>query len=173
MARPAQIPRHVILPVRKCTFCLWHPRRWHTHVLTLVRFLIAGPLMGMSATCIEFGRSLLDQLGEDAPPIGLIASAVGGTRIESWSPVSTAAPAARDSLCGILSDCVLIAERYNGAVPEHDRRRSHRWEAERGPVLRNGVPVCKHDHIRMGVVPGASERQGGMLFFSSSKQFLS
>jgi len=24
----------------------------------------------MSATCIEFGRSLIDQLGDDAPPIG-------------------------------------------------------------------------------------------------------
>jgi hypothetical protein len=48
-----------------------------------------GPLMGMSATCIEFGRSLLDQLGPSAPPIGLISSAVGGTKIESWSPNAT------------------------------------------------------------------------------------
>ena len=50
-----------------------------------------GPLMGMSATCLEFGRSLLDQLGADAPPIGLIASAVGGTKIEAWSPNATTA----------------------------------------------------------------------------------
>lgn len=48
-----------------------------------------GPLMGMSATCLEFGRSLIDQLGASAPPIGLIASAVGGTKIESWSPNAT------------------------------------------------------------------------------------
>ena len=50
-----------------------------------------GPLMSMSATCIEFGRSLLDQRGseEAAVPIGLIASAVGGTTIESWSPNAT------------------------------------------------------------------------------------
>jgi hypothetical protein len=48
-----------------------------------------GPLMTMSATCLEFGRALLDQLGDGAPPIGLIASAVGGTRIESWSPNAT------------------------------------------------------------------------------------
>ena len=45
--------------------------------------------MSMSATCLEFGRSLLDQLGDDAPPIGLIASAVGGTTIERWSPNAT------------------------------------------------------------------------------------
>jgi sialate O-acetylesterase len=48
-----------------------------------------GPLMGMSATCVEFGRSLLDQLGPSAPPIGLVSSAVGGTTIESWSPNAT------------------------------------------------------------------------------------
>ncbi len=43
-----------------------------------------NPLMGFSATCIEFGRELIDTLGGSgkAPPIGLIQSAVGGTIIE-------------------------------------------------------------------------------------------
>jgi sialate O-acetylesterase len=50
-----------------------------------------GPFLGFSATCMEFGRSMLDQLGHDAPPIGLIQSAVGGTTIEKWSPNATTA----------------------------------------------------------------------------------
>ena len=37
------------------------------------------PFFTFSATCIEFGRNLLDMLGEDAPPIGLIQSAVSST----------------------------------------------------------------------------------------------
>ena len=41
VARPALTPRHVIILVRKCT-CLWHRRRWHKQVVTLVRFLITG-----------------------------------------------------------------------------------------------------------------------------------
>jgi hypothetical protein len=37
------------------------------------------------ATCLYFAQSLIDLLGANAPPIGLIATAVGGTSIESWS----------------------------------------------------------------------------------------
>jgi hypothetical protein len=62
----------------------------HTHVSQ-------GPFMDFSATCMEFGRQLIEQLGnETAPPIGLIQSAVGGTTIEAWSPNSTTA------LCTVL-----------------------------------------------------------------------
>lgn len=51
-----------------------------------------GPLLSFSATCLEFGRQLIEQLGnETAPPIGLIQSAVGGTQIEAWSPNATTA----------------------------------------------------------------------------------
>ena len=42
LVRPKPISRHVIILVRKCT-CLWNRRRWHKHVVTLVRFLITGP----------------------------------------------------------------------------------------------------------------------------------
>eukprot|EP00040_Diaphanoeca_grandis_P030561 m.180807 g.180807 ORF g.180807 m.180807 type:complete len:694 (-) comp32036_c8_seq1:248-2329(-) len=49
----------------------------------------ANPLTRFSATCLEFGRSLIDELGNDAPPIGLIQSAIGGTTIEAWSPNTT------------------------------------------------------------------------------------
>ena len=34
------------------------------------------PFFKFSAACTEFGRSVLEMLGEDAPPIGLIQSAV-------------------------------------------------------------------------------------------------
>jgi hypothetical protein len=50
-----------------------------------------GPFFGFSAACTEFARNLIDQLGDDAPPIGLIQSAVGGTTIEAWSPNATTA----------------------------------------------------------------------------------
>jgi len=37
------------------------------------------------ATCFYFAKSLTDSWGWNAPPIGLIANAVGGTTIASWS----------------------------------------------------------------------------------------
>jgi hypothetical protein len=40
-----------------------------------------------SATCLQFGLALLDKLGPDAPPLGLVQSAVGGTLIEEWLDV--------------------------------------------------------------------------------------
>ena len=52
------------------------------------------PFFTFSATCIEFGRNLLEMLGDDAPPIGvigLIQSAIGGTQIEAWTPNATTA----------------------------------------------------------------------------------
>lgn len=41
-------------------------------------------LQHFSATCLYFGVELLDALGPDAPPIGLIETAVGGSTIEAW-----------------------------------------------------------------------------------------
>ncbi len=37
-----------------------------------------------SATCYYFGESLTEELGADAPPIGLIHTAFGGSMIEQW-----------------------------------------------------------------------------------------
>eukprot|EP01043_Picozoa_sp_COSAG02_P036878 COSAG02_NODE_2732_length_8141_cov_41.736011_7_plen_841_part_00 len=37
-----------------------------------------------SATCLYFGVELLDALGPNAPPLGLIQTAVGGSTIEAW-----------------------------------------------------------------------------------------
>ena len=48
-----------------------------------------GPFFSFSAACMEFGRALLDELGDDAPPIGMIQSALGGSTIEAWSPNET------------------------------------------------------------------------------------
>ena len=41
-----------------------------------------------SGVCLQFGLSLLDRLGADAPPIGLIQSPVGGSLIEEWASVA-------------------------------------------------------------------------------------
>jgi len=41
-------------------------------------------LLSYSSTCWYFGQSLTDELGADAPPIGLIHTAFGGSRIEQW-----------------------------------------------------------------------------------------
>eukprot|EP01048_Picozoa_sp_COSAG05_P004996 COSAG05_NODE_286_length_12159_cov_63.200249_5_plen_295_part_00 len=41
-------------------------------------------LFTFSSTCYYFGESLIDRLGADAPPIGLIHTAWGGSRIEAW-----------------------------------------------------------------------------------------
>ena len=41
-------------------------------------------LQHFSATCLYFGIELLDALGPEAPPIGLIETAVGGSTIEAW-----------------------------------------------------------------------------------------
>lgn len=42
-------------------------------------------LKSFPATCMYFATALIDLLGASAPPVGLIATAVGGTTIESWS----------------------------------------------------------------------------------------
>ena len=41
-------------------------------------------LFTFSSTCYYFGESLIDKLGKDTPPIGLIHTAFGGSRIEEW-----------------------------------------------------------------------------------------
>jgi hypothetical protein len=45
-------------------------------------------IINFSGTCLYFGLSLLDRLGPDAPPIGLIQSCVGGSWIEEWASIS-------------------------------------------------------------------------------------
>lgn len=47
-----------------------------------------GPFFKFSATCTEFGRNLLEMLGEAAPPIGLIQSAVSEINCHSRSTES-------------------------------------------------------------------------------------
>eukprot|EP01060_Flectonema_neradi_P035146 TRINITY_DN637_c0_g1_i15.p1 TRINITY_DN637_c0_g1~~TRINITY_DN637_c0_g1_i15.p1 ORF type:complete len:687 (+),score=156.87 TRINITY_DN637_c0_g1_i15:46-2106(+) len=51
-----------------------------------------NPFHTFSATCLNFGFALTDLLekeGKPVPPIGLIQSAIGGTRIEQWIDNST------------------------------------------------------------------------------------
>eukprot|EP00041_Stephanoeca_diplocostata_P037874 m.1453942 g.1453942 ORF g.1453942 m.1453942 type:complete len:214 (-) comp25118_c1_seq6:4685-5326(-) len=43
-----------------------------------------NPFHSFSATCTYYAVGLTDIYGDDAPPIGLIQSAVGGTQIEAW-----------------------------------------------------------------------------------------
>jgi hypothetical protein len=58
-------------------------RSWQVIVISYTKKLKrkAGFLQ---ATCLYFGVELLAALGPDAPPIGLIQSAVGGSTIEAW-----------------------------------------------------------------------------------------
>jgi sialate O-acetylesterase len=51
---------------------------------TLKAAVAAGTFESFSATCYYFGESLVDQLGDAAPPIGLIHTAWGGSTIEQW-----------------------------------------------------------------------------------------
>ena len=37
-----------------------------------------------SATCYYYGESLSEELGADAPPLGLVHTAFGGSMIEQW-----------------------------------------------------------------------------------------
>jgi len=60
----------------------------------------AGPFFSFSAACAEFGRNLLEMLGESAPPIGLIQSAIGGSTIEAWSPNATTASCQNKTVAG-------------------------------------------------------------------------
>jgi len=52
-----------------------------------------------SSVCFFFARNLVDELGANAPPIGLVSSNWGGTKIESWmtqkaiTPCNGSAPA--------------------------------------------------------------------------------
>jgi sialate O-acetylesterase len=48
-----------------------------------------NPFHVFSATCMYFGVGVTDELGSEAPAIGLIQSAVGGTQIEAWLDNST------------------------------------------------------------------------------------
>eukprot|EP01060_Flectonema_neradi_P039110 TRINITY_DN848_c0_g1_i2.p1 TRINITY_DN848_c0_g1~~TRINITY_DN848_c0_g1_i2.p1 ORF type:complete len:656 (+),score=152.97 TRINITY_DN848_c0_g1_i2:44-2011(+) len=48
-----------------------------------------SPFNGFSATCMHFATSLIDKTGDHTTPIGLILSAVGGTKIEAWISNST------------------------------------------------------------------------------------
>jgi len=49
-------------------------------------------IIGFSMVCFFFGKGLTDGLGADAPPIGLISSNVGGTRIGFWASQEALAP---------------------------------------------------------------------------------
>eukprot|EP00038_Savillea_parva_P007103 m.167831 g.167831 ORF g.167831 m.167831 type:complete len:674 (-) comp12884_c0_seq1:903-2924(-) len=48
-------------------------------------------LFQFSSTCWYYAEGLTNQLGDDAPPIGLIHTAWGGSMIEQWLPNSTLA----------------------------------------------------------------------------------
>jgi hypothetical protein len=52
-----------------------------------------------SATCYYFGESLTEELGADAPPIGLIHTAYGGSMIEQVQPQHLAASCALRTAC--------------------------------------------------------------------------
>mgnify|MGYP002637102817 CR=1 FL=1 len=44
----------------------------------------SGALADFSATCLYFGEALTELLGDGVVPIGLVATAIGGSMIEEW-----------------------------------------------------------------------------------------
>eukprot|EP00494_Astrolonche_serrata_P032586 UN32855 len=65
--------------------------------------------MQFSAVCWYFAQELTEMMGEDAPPFGLVNTAVGGTQVEQWAQNNTldhcAGPKRCDTepeQCGIL-----------------------------------------------------------------------
>ena len=43
-----------------------------------------GPLIDFSSPCYYFAESLTNLMGNNAIPIGLVATAIGGSKIEEW-----------------------------------------------------------------------------------------
>ena len=56
---------------------------------TIAQAVKEGEFMKFSSTCYYFGESLVDELGDRTPPIGLIHTAFGGSTIQQWLPNST------------------------------------------------------------------------------------
>ena len=79
---------------------------------------------GFSAVLYFFGRELHQALGQ---PVGLIASAVGGTRIEPWMPQSSFA--STPSLAGEWQSIQQSLTEYRAGRQEH-LRRTKAWVAE-------------------------------------------
>ena len=85
---------------------------------------VCGPanrsvLMTFSAACWYFGQALTDELAKmnngDAPPIGLIASSVGGTMIELWTPAEELQNC-KNTSCGTKINSTVCGTLYNGMV---------------------------------------------------------
>ena len=76
-------------------------------------------LMSFSAACWYFGQALTDELSKmndgKAPPIGLIASSVGGTMIELWTPVEELENC-KNTSCGNKINTTVCGTLYNGMV---------------------------------------------------------
>ena len=86
-------------------------------------------LMKFSASCYYFGESLVDELGKDAPPIGLCAA----SRLAPWS-----SSAVGDAVCRLLTRC---------SGPSSRRRRIH--TAFGGSMIEQWLPeatvgACKN-----------------------------
>ena len=76
-------------------------------------------LLTFSAACWYFGQALSDELAKmnngDAPPIGLIASSVGGTMIELWTPAEELQNC-KNTSCGPKINTTICGTLYNGMV---------------------------------------------------------
>lgn len=87
---------------------------------------------GFSAVLYFFGRELHQALQQ---PVGLIASAVGGTRIEPWMPQASFAET--PSLAGEWQSIQQNLAQYGEARREH-LRRTKAWLAEAEPLWQAG-----------------------------------
>ena len=127
-----------------------------------------GPFFKFSATCTEFGRNLLEMLGEKAPPIGLIQSAVSGANCRLLSIRTSVLKAVYTSR---LANAMLygngvssrFADRWDTNrsleskchyldLSEQNCRRTNSRPSKWPPVLRHGVPLCQYEHSRICLV---------------------
>ena len=70
-------------------------------------------LMQFSAACWYFAQALTDELGANAPPLGMISSSVGGTQIEAWTPKNIINKCQNNSCAKKPENCGIL---YNGMV---------------------------------------------------------
>jgi hypothetical protein len=115
-------------------------------------------LFSFSATCYYFGESLIDKLGEDAPPIGLIHTAWGGSRIESWLDNTTLGTCSNSSGQPIPTSTKRGLFHEERVVPYLDSTiKGWVWCVREGLSCTCGLCKCPLSHTPMPKRCGAAE----------------
>ena len=79
--------------------------------------------MDFAAACWYFAEELTNRLGADAPPIGLVHAAIGGTMVEAWTMNHTLDDCKMEyndiyhgSVCNQTANPALCGGLFNGMV---------------------------------------------------------